>query len=189
MVWDAVRHVCHEGPAWGWVQAYTRQRDRRSTYLALKAHYMGSTIQARLRSKVDQMLETMFYDGTKRQFIFEKFAETLQMAFIDLQSTQEEVSEERKVHALLNRISDPRLEVAKNQVIASDHLQSKFEVANNFLKRALDSKVSYSAVNCKSRISTVTAGRGRGSIDGRGHVGGRGGLGFGRGRGTRKNLA
>ena len=24
MVWDAVRHVCHEGPAWGWVQAYNR---------------------------------------------------------------------------------------------------------------------------------------------------------------------
>ena len=72
------------------------------------------------------MLETTYYDGTKRHFSFEKYAETLQRAFIDLQSTQEEVSEERKVHVLLNGISDPRLEAAKNQVIPSDHLQSNF---------------------------------------------------------------
>ena len=136
MVWDAVRHVCHEGPAWGWVQAYARQRNGRSTYLALKAHYMGSTFQARLRSKVDQMLETTYYDGTKRHFSFEKYAETLQRAFVDLQSTQEEVSEERKVCVLLNGILDPRLEAAKNQVIASNHLQSTFEVATNFLNWA-----------------------------------------------------
>ena len=71
MVWDAIRHVCHEGPAWGWVQAYARQRDGRSTYIALKAHYMGSTFQARLRSKVDWMLETTYYDGTERHFSLE----------------------------------------------------------------------------------------------------------------------
>ena len=136
---------------------------------------MGSTFQARLRSKADQMLETTYYDGTKRHFSFEKYAKTLQRAFIDLQSTQEEVSEERKVRVLLNGILDPRLEAAKNQVIASNHLQSTFEVATNFLNQALDSKISYSAVNHKSRISTVTTGRGRGSINGRGHGGGRGG--------------
>ena len=80
---------------------------------------MGSTI----RSKVDQMLEITYYDGTKRHSSFEKYAETLQRAFVDLQSTQE-VSEERNVCVLLNGISDPRLEAAKNHVIASDHLQS-----------------------------------------------------------------
>ena len=162
MVWDAVRHVCHEGPAWGWVQGYTRQRDGRIAYPALKAHYIGLTFQARLRSKVDQMLETTYYDGTMRHFSFEKYTETLQRVFIDLQSTQEEVSEERKNHVLLNGISDPRLDAAKNQVIASNHLQSTFEIATNFLNRALDNKISYSAVNCKSRIFTVTIGRGGG---------------------------
>ena len=166
---------CHEGPAWGWVQAYARERDGRSAYLALKTHYMGSTFQARLRSKVDQMLETTYYDGTKRHFCFEKYAKTLQRAFIDLQSTQEEVSEERKVCILLNGILDPRLEAAKNQVIASDHLQSTFEIATNFLSWALDSKISYSTVNHKSRISTVTTGRGGGCNSRRGHGGGRGG--------------
>ena len=175
MVWDAVRHVCHEGPAWGWVQAYARQRDGRSAYLALKAHYMGSTFQARLRAKADQTLETTYYDGTKRYFSFEKYTETLQRAFIDLQSTQEKVSEERKIHVLLNGISDRRLEAAKNQVIASNHLQSTFEIATNFLNQALDSKISYSAVNCKSRISTVTTGRGGGRNSRRSCGGGRGG--------------
>ena len=147
---------------------------------------MGLTFQARLRSKADQTLETTYYDGTKRHFSFEKYAETLQRAFVDLQSTQEEVSEERKVHVLLNGILDPRLEAAKNQVIASEHLQSTFEIATNFLNWALDSKISYSTVNCKSRISTVTTGRGGGHNSRRGRGGGRGGQGFGRGKGKGK---
>ena len=132
------------------------------------------------------MLETTCSDGTKRHFCFEKYAEALQRAFVDLQSTQEEVSEERKVCVLLNGILDPRLEAAKNQVISSDHLQSTFEIATNFLSQALDSKISYSTVNHKSRISTVTTERGGGRNSRRGHGGGGGGCGFGRGRGKGK---
>ena len=83
-------------------------------------------------------------------------------------------------------VVDGILSAAKNQVIASDHLQSTFEIATNFLNWALDSKISYSTVNCKSRISTVTTGRGGGHNSRRGRGGGRGGQGFGRGKGKGK---
>ena len=63
----------------------------------LKTHYLGTTFQARLQSKADQMLETTYYDRTKRHFTFEKYSEMLQCAFVDLESTGEQVSKERKV--------------------------------------------------------------------------------------------
>ena len=100
-VWDAVRHFTHEGPAWGWGQSFARQRNGRGTYLALKQHYLGNTFQARLHSCADQIIETAYYDGTKRNFSFEKYIETLQKSFVDLRSTGEHISEERQVRILL----------------------------------------------------------------------------------------
>ena len=122
-------------------------------YLALKSHYLGTTFQARLQSRADQVLETTYYDGTKRHFTLEKYSEMLQHAFVDLESAGEQVSEERKVRVLLNGISDPRHKSAKHQVIASEHLQETFYAVTNYITHVLDSEVSYSATTRKSWIS------------------------------------
>ena len=109
----------------------------------LKQHYLRDTFQARLHSCADQIIETAYYDGTKQNFSFEKYIKTLQKSFVDLESTGEHKSEERKVRILLNGISDNCLKAAKNQVLATQALHDMFENATNFLSQVLDSKVSY----------------------------------------------
>ena len=79
------------------------------------------------------MLESTFYDGTRRNFTYEKYLETLQWAFVDLSSTGELVSEEHKLHIFLNGITDGRLSAAKNQVRASAHIWTTFEAASNYI--------------------------------------------------------
>ena len=54
----------------------------------LKQHYLSDTFQARLCSCADQIIETAYYDGTKQNFSFEKYIETLQKSFVDLESTK-----------------------------------------------------------------------------------------------------
>ena len=154
-VWDAVRHVTHDGPGWGWVQAFSRSRNGRQAYLALRSHYFGDAYQTRLRAKADQILETNYYDGTKRNFTYERYIETLQRAFADLESTGEFVSHERKVRILMTGVHDPRLESAKNTILATPDLRVTFESASNYLAEVLDNKVSYSATTRKARISAV----------------------------------
>ena len=154
-VWDAVRHVTHDGPGWGWVQMYSRNRDGRGAYRALRNHYFGDAYQTRLRAKADQTLETNYYDGSKRNFTYEKYIESLQKAFSDLESTGEFVSEERKIRILLTGIHDTRLESAKNQILASPNLRISFEVASGYLAEVLDNKVSYSATTRRARISAI----------------------------------
>ena len=164
-VWDVVRHITHDGPGWGWVQPFARSRNGRAAYQALRTHYLGDAFQSRLRAKADQTLESVYYDGAKRNFTYERFIETLQRAFTDLESTGEAVSEERKVRILLTGIADARLESAKNQILATPTLRATFETASNFLAEVLDSKVSYSASNRKqARISSIQSqnkGKGR----------------------------
>ena len=128
--------------------------------MALKTHYLGDAFQARLRSKADKTLESTFYDGTRRNFTYEKYLETLQQAFVDLSSTGELVSKEHKLRIFLNRITNGRLSATKNQVRASAHLWTTFEAASNYILEVLDSEISYSANNRKAKISALKTTKG-----------------------------
>ena len=76
LVWMAIRHVTHEGPRWSWVQQHSRTQNGCAAYISLNTHYLGDAFQARLRAKADQMLESIYYDGTKRNFTYEKYTDT-----------------------------------------------------------------------------------------------------------------
>lgn len=189
LVWDVIRHVTHEGPGWSWVQAFQRTRDGRAAYLSIKSHYLGESFTARLRSNADQLMENTFYDGKSRSFTFEKYCEVLKGAFTDVESTGEDVSEQRKVRILLHGIHDSRLQQAKSQVLATPNLKSTFDNAVNFIAQFLDEKRSYTSTQKMQprNVSGVQARYGRGGrYDGRGRGRGRGtsaGRGRGRGRG------
>ena len=137
------------------MQSYSRARSGCAAYLALKSHYLGDAYQTRLCAKADQTLETSYYDGTRRNFTYERYTEQLQRAFTDLESTGELVSTERKIRVLLTGIHDPRLESAKNQILATPNLRTSFELASSYMAEVLDNKVSYSATTRKARISAV----------------------------------
>ena len=101
-------------------------------------------------------METNYYDhGTKRNFNYEKYIESLQRAFSDLESTGEFVSEERKIRILLTGIHDSRLESAKNQILATPTLRLSFEVASGYLAEVQDNKVSFSATTRRAKISAI----------------------------------
>ena len=165
-VWEVIWHITHDGPGWGWVMSFARTRNGRAAYLALKTHYLGDVFQSRLRAKADQILESTYFDGSKRNFTYERYIKTLKRAFTDLESTGENVSEERKVRILMTGTSDSRLDSAKNQILATPFLRSTVENASNFLAEVLDSKVSYSPASRKqariSGVSTSTLNKGSG---------------------------
>jgi hypothetical protein len=87
MALNAIRHVTHEGPGWSWVNEHQRTLDGRLAYQAIKRHYLGDQLIARLRSTADNVLESAFYDGQSRSFTFEKYCESLQLAFTDIEGT------------------------------------------------------------------------------------------------------
>lgn len=195
-VWNVVRHVTHEGPAWSWVNSYLRTCDGRQAYLALKQHYLGESFTARLRANADRVIDQTFFDGRSRAFTFERYCETLQQAFTDIESTGEAVSEDRKIRALMLGIRDDRLVAAKSQVTATRDLRTSFDSAVNFISQFIDQRRAVmggqGGANPPRNVSVTNTGAGRGNTFGRGRTGGgragRGG-GFGRnggrGRGGR----
>jgi hypothetical protein len=187
-VWQVIRHVTHEGPGWSWVSSFALTRDGRSAYLAIKRHYLGESFTARLRSLADQVIETAYYDGKSRAFTFERYCEVLKNAFTDIESTDEVVSENRKVRVLLGGIQDPRLSQAKSQVLATPSLKATFEDSVNFISQFLDEKKSMTTGSAKggTQISRNISAFSRGGR-GRGRGNQRGGPGRGGGRGRQGN--
>lgn len=198
-VWNVIRHVTHEGPAWSWVQSFVRTCNGRLAYFAMKQHYLGESFTARLRANADKLMDSTFYDGRSRGFTFERYCETLQQAFTDIESTGELISENRKVRILMLGIRDERLATAKSQVTATPELKATFDGAVNFISQFLDERRSLQnqgAMNPPRNVS-VTETRPGGRFTGRGGRGGgrggrsnfgRGGFGRNNGRGGDKTM-
>jgi len=187
MVWAMLRAVFHGGPGWNWISAFARPTNGRSAYIAVKSHYLVDAFQSRIRASADKVLDGTFFDGKARTFTFEKYCERLNNAFTDLEQSGETVDVERKVRILLRGITDPTLEAAKNQILATATLRETFESAVNYIAQFADRKSSLDVTRSRN-LSSLQVQRGRGGAAGRGR--GRGGrLGMGRGgRDNRSNV-
>jgi hypothetical protein len=186
LVWAMLRAVFHGGPGWNWISSFARTTDGRAAYLAVKLHYLGEAFQSRICAAADKVLDGTF-DGKARTFTFERYCKRLNNAFTDLEQSGETVDVERKIRVLLRGITDPTLDVAKNQVLATAALRTTFESAVNYIAQFTDQKSSLDS-NRSRNFSSLQMQRGRGSgAAGRGR--GRGGrFSVGRGHGNRSNV-
>ena len=178
LVWTMLRSVFHNGPGWNWISSFARTTNGRSAYIAVKSHYLGEAFQSRIRASADKILDGTFFDGKARTFTFERYCERLNNAFTDLEESGETVDVERKIRILLRGITDPTLEAAKNQVLATAALRETFESAVNYIAQFADRKSSLDITRSRN-VSSLQMQRGR--MSGRGR-GGRTNA-FGRGRG------
>ena len=96
-LWDVVRHITHGGPGWNWVSTHQRSMNGRQAYLNFKGHYMGDGFTNEIKHQADAILEKTYFDGKKRSFTFENYAERVTKAFDDLTEAGEEIGDSRKV--------------------------------------------------------------------------------------------
>jgi hypothetical protein len=149
-------------------------------------HYLGKSLNDKIQSDADKVLETMFYDGKSRNFVFETYCSKMNQAFTDIEKCGDEQQESRKVRIFLKGIRAPELMIAKSQILATAHLQATVAEAMNFIKVYKNQLESQKPASRNvSSFETGGRGRGGGRGGGRGRSGGRG-RGSGKGRGDAK---
>jgi hypothetical protein len=151
-VWNVIRHITHGGLAWSWVSGFARTLDGRAAYLALKAHYLGTSYRSRIQAACDTTISKTYFDGN-RNFTFENYTTTLQKAFTDLELCGEPLSESKKVQILLANIHSAALQPAKGTVSAMPTLNENFDLAVNFLAEQNDKLKAMTAT--RRNISSV----------------------------------
>jgi hypothetical protein len=129
-LWSVIRKLTMGGFAWSWVSSCARSQNGREAYLQLKTHYLGKSLQDKIQSDANKILENTFYDGKARNFTFEAYCTRLKQAFTDLAECGDELQESCKVRVFLKGLQAPELVAAKAMVIASNHLKTTVETAN-----------------------------------------------------------
>jgi hypothetical protein len=130
------------------------------------------------------VLESIYYDGRRHGFTFEKYAARMYNAYEELESIGEEISERVKVNKLLRGSRATWLENPKIQVRSNPTQYPTLTDASNYLG-AMDTELRPTRVGDRLQASANTNNRniggGRGG-GGRNNNGGRGRGGRGRGR-------
>jgi hypothetical protein len=99
---------------------------------------LGPTNQSKIITQAEAGLEAKFYNGERRRFTFEHFAEIHQQAHTDMEEFGEPLTEAAKVRKFLKRIQAPFLNSAVATVCANPSLKNDFEATVNFLSEFIE---------------------------------------------------
>jgi hypothetical protein len=141
-VYAIVKQLILEGPGWAYItNVIDRTKDGRAAWLALRAHYEGESYMNKQKEDAYRLIEHLHYKGERATFTFEHFSGQLTKAYNDLQRYNEPILESKKVRDLLNKISDPKLESAKQAIRINSTYKNDFSMALNFLAESVDTQV------------------------------------------------
>jgi hypothetical protein len=145
-VYAIIKQLILEGPGWAYItNAIDRTKDGRTAWLALRAHYEGESYMNKQKEDAYKLIEHLHYKGERATFTFEHFSGQLTKAYNDLQRYNEPILESKKVRDLLNKISDPKLESAKQAIRINSTYKNDFSMALNFLAESVDMQVGTKA--------------------------------------------
>jgi hypothetical protein len=138
-VYGIIKQLILEGPAWAYITSdIDRSKNGRAAWLALRAHYEGESFLNKQKEDAYKAIDMVHYKGERSTFTFEHFTGILTKAYNDLQRYGEPVLESKKVRDLLIKISDPKLESAKQAIRINVIYKNDFALAVNFLAESVE---------------------------------------------------
>jgi hypothetical protein len=116
-VYGIIKQLILKGPAWAYITSnIDRTKNGRAAWLVLRAHYEGESFLNKQKEDTYKTIESVHYKGERATFTFEHFSGILTKGYNDLQRYGEPVLEAKKVRDLLSKITDPKLESAKQAI-------------------------------------------------------------------------
>jgi hypothetical protein len=138
-VYAIIKQLILDGPGWSYMtNTIDRTKDGRGAWQALQAHYEGESYMNKQKEDAYKMIEHLHYKGERATFTFEHFSTQLTKAYNDLQRYNEPILESKKVRDLLNKITDPKLESAKQAIQINHAYKNDLSMALNFLAESVD---------------------------------------------------
>lgn len=118
-----------------WMHDQVAGQDGRAAWIALKAHYMGSTELETLEVLAEKRLDSHVYRGEKPRYTFEHHISIHRRAHLDIQrTTGVAMTEQVKVRKLLKSLNAPFLLTPISTIRAQPNLRGNFDEAVNFIR-------------------------------------------------------
>ena len=105
-VFTILRVTLTSTPGWNVISSFSRKKDGRGAFIALKAHYQGRSYFELMKTQATTMMTRTFYSGDRAKFTWEKFVDIHLEAHELFTQTGEPLSESMKILNLKNGIRD-----------------------------------------------------------------------------------
>jgi hypothetical protein len=181
-VYAILKNFCLEGEARPYIKVpkIESSQDGRALWQALKNHYEGNGYRMKEINVAHTVLGSLHYKKEYTTFTFETFIGQLTEHYNTLECHGVPLSEEQKVNSLLNKITNPTMEIEKEALIMKRYDKPKtdtFAWATNHLA----TKVKPTPQKDLRNVASIN--KNENNNEGWGGGRGRGGHGRGRGRG------
>jgi hypothetical protein len=135
-VYGFIKQLILEGPAWSYITSVIdRTKNARGAWLAMRAHYEGESFLNKQKEETYKAIEDK---GERSTLTFEHFTGILTKGYNDLQHYGEPVLEAKKVRDILSKVTDPKLENAKQAIRINPQYKNNFDLAINFLAKSVE---------------------------------------------------
>ena len=181
---------------WNVISKFQRNKDGRSAYLALRAHYEGASFHDLIKSRANNMMLRTFYKGDTTKFTLEKFVSIHLEAHRMFEDVGEPLSESIKILNFKGGIRpEAGLESALDVARGLQDVNNNFDNFSNHITEGVTNRRSRREMfRTSSNTREVSAygrgarGRGGGRVRGRGRSGRGSSRGRGRGRHNNRRL-
>ncbi len=182
------------------IEAFESTRNGRGCWKALLTHHENNTYHQNLAAKANSSLRSVFYNGEKKKFTFDKYYQIMTQAFNELERAGNDhgLTEAQKIR----RFEDNLLDIKAQEYSVNVHAELLAGPANQLTFERYYNQLSskLKALQILTANSSARENNNRGNLQrtigqastnnsshggGRGNSGGRGGRGRGRGRGGR----
>jgi hypothetical protein len=191
-VFAIIKTLTLAGPGWSWIVKFDKKSDGRKAWLALVAHYEGTSSQNHMKELARKAIRDTEYVGDRRNFTFDQYIQVFQKAYATLERLDDPTKPETQVTQFMDNIKDSsvKMEAAMAFVTGNPIYALDFDAATQYMSGFVmtltnrSTKVTRSVGALTGQPSPYQGGGGQGRGDTRARRRGRGGRG---GQGNRPN--
>jgi predicted Fe-S protein YdhL (DUF1289 family) len=144
-VWELLRPLVHETPAWNYIKQYDETQNGRMAFLVLQTRGEGEAAVDARRTAAEETIQKAKYDGKSKRFTLQSYINLLQGAFAELETCGPEYaySEKQKVSVFTKGIVSEEYAATKHSIYQNPETRNDFQKCYAFVETMEQFKPSY----------------------------------------------
>ena len=146
-VWQLLRPLVLETPAWNYVKQYDGTQDGRTAFLALQTRGEGDAAEDARRARAEQIIQKAQFTGKSKRFTISNYINLLQGAFTELASIgtgEYALTEKQKVSIFMRGLVAEEYAATKHSIYQNPATREDFQQCYAFVQTMEQFKMSYS---------------------------------------------
>jgi len=135
-VWELLRPLVHETPAWNYIKQYNGTQNGRMAFLVLQTRGEGDAAVDARRTAAEEAIQKAKYDGKSKRFTLQSYINLLQGAFAELETCGPEYaySEKQKVSVFTKGIVSEEYAATKHSIYQNPETRNDFQKCYAFVE-------------------------------------------------------